>query len=325
MMNFWLKTVMLCGMVFWSSLCSAQAQECQTVKRGNPVNLTVPVTLTLPMKTATAPVGTVLFKKEASLAQFTGVHKPITGACIEKIHQQLAGRISASQSGQNVFATKLPGLGLRITVIYDKPGATHKEWILPFTASLDDKAWENLTTDDIKLRLEAVKTGTITSGILTFTLPTLAQTTDNSLVVNLALTIIPAQAHCAIMVPNPQVELAPIDVKDLIADRNVEQTPVSVNLQCLNTQKASINIEGVYAENRLSVFKNMVSDQPAQGVGIEMLYNGIVMMPGRPIDITLAQQQTGFALPLTVRYARSGEKITEGKVKAQITLHINYL
>ncbi|MBL7637103.1 fimbrial protein, partial [Atlantibacter hermannii] len=141
----------------------------------------------------------------------------------------------------------------------------------------------------------------------------------------LALTIIPAQAHCAIMVPNPQVELAPIDVKDLIADRNVEQTPVSVNLQCLNTQKASINIEGVYAENRLSVFKNMVSDQPAQGVGIEMLYNGIVMMPGRPIDITLAQQQTGFALPLTVRYARSGEKITEGKVKAQITLHINYL
>ncbi|MBL7637104.1 fimbrial protein, partial [Atlantibacter hermannii] len=80
-----------------------------------------------------------------------------------------AGRISASQSGQNVFATKLPGLGLRITVIYDKPGATHKEWILPFTASLDDKAWENLTTDDIKLRLEAVKTGTITSGILTFT------------------------------------------------------------------------------------------------------------------------------------------------------------
>lgn len=325
MWNLRLAAMLVCGSIFCMSAFAAQAEECQSEKRTEPLNLTVPVTFSLPMKAATAPTGTVLYKKEASLAQLTGTHKPVTAACIERFRQSLVGRISLSQSGHNTYATSLPGLGLRITVIYDKPGATHREWALPFNAPVGDVTQKNLTTDDIKLRLEAVKTGAITNGTLAITLPSLVSLSDNSLMVSLALNVISAKAHCAVVMPAPQLELAPIDASELMANRNMTNWPVSVSLQCLNTQKASIRIEGVNVENKPSIFKNLATESPAQGVGIEMLYNGIVMTPGHPVDITMQQQQNGFSLPLAVRYARAGEKITGGKVKSQITLHINYL
>ncbi|MNR57190.1 hypothetical protein D3C85_1779160 [compost metagenome] len=55
-----------------------------------------------------------------------------------------------------------------------------------------------------------------------------------------------------------------------------------------------------------------------------MLYDGSTLTPGRPIDIVLPNQ-SNYALPISVRYARLNEKIKEGNIKAQITLRINYL
>lgn len=301
------------------------AAECQTTARTEPVNLTVPVTIQLPPRVGTEPTGTVLYKKEATLAQFTGTHRAITGACIEKIKKALTGRITASQDGLNTFATPLSGLGLRLTVIYDKPGATRKEWVLPFSVPVADVTQAALTTDDIKLRFEAVKTGTIQSGTLNFRVPSLISLNDNSLVVNLALNVLAAKAHCAILVPDPQIELPPINAVTLASSTEKPAYPVKVNLSCLNTNKASINIEGANDPQMPTIFKNVSPETPAGGVGIEMLYSGSVMMPNHPIDIALPQQQNGFALPLSVRYARNKEKITAGRVKAQITLRINYL
>ncbi|WNN48397.1 fimbrial protein [Siccibacter colletis] len=306
-------------------VASAAAAECSSSTRTDPLNLTVPVTVQMPANAITAPVGAVLYKKEATLAQLTGTHRDITGACVEQLRKSLNGRISARQSGFNTFATTLPGLGLRITVIYDKAGRPRKEWVLPFTALVRDLTQAALTTDDIRLRFEMVKTGRLESGMLNLRLPSLLALNDNSLVVNLALTVLAAKAHCTIQVPNPQITLPPIDAAALASNTPKRQYPVGVNLLCLNTRQASISIEGVNDSKTASIFKNVSSENPAGGVGIEMLYNGSVMQPGRSMDIALPQQQSGFAVPLAVRYAKTHEKITQGKVKAQITLRINYL
>nr|WP_312983289.1 fimbrial protein [Atlantibacter sp.] len=266
----------------------------------------------------------MLYKKEASLAQLTGSHRNLTGTCLEQIQKMLSGRISASQQGAGVFATALPGLGLRITVIFDKPGQPRKEWVLPFSSPMTDLSKAVVSTDDIKLRFEAIKTGIIQSGTVNVRLPSLLALNDNSLVVNLAMTILTAKAHCTIQVASPQIDLPPIDSSLLEKSGSIAARPVNVNLLCLNTQKASINIEGANDSQSPSIFKNVSEDNPASGVGIEMLYNQNVMIPGRPMDISLPQQ-SGYSLPLSVRYARTQGAVSTGKVKAQITLRINYL
>lgn len=303
---------------------SAAAEECQLTHRVDPVNLTVPVTAQMPANAVSASTGTVLYKKEASLAQLTGVHKTLTGACYKKISQSLNGRITARQSGYNTFETSLPGIGFRITVIFDKAGETRKEWILPFSTPLTQLPTAGIATEDIRLRFELVKTGIIQSGNLYFRLPALLSLNDNSLVVNMVLKILAAKAHCTIQLANPQLTLPPIKAQDLINNNN-DSYPVKMNLQCMNTQRASISIEGVNDTKKLSVFKNVTTDNPAGGVGIEMLYHGNVIMPGRAINLVMPQQPNGFSLPLSVRYAKTEDKVSAGKVKAQITMHINYL
>lgn len=301
---------------------TATAAACSPSPHMEPLNLTVPLTVQMPSNAISAPVGSVLYKKEASLAQLTGTHRDITDACVEQLRKNLKGHITARQSGFNTFATSLPGLGLRVTIIYEKAGRPRKEWVMPFTAPVVDLTRAALTTDDIRLRLEMVKTGALESGMLNLRLLSL---NDNSLVVSLALTVLAAKAHCTILMPNPQITLPPIDAAALASNTSKKHYPVGVNLLCLNTNRASLSIEGLNDSQSPSIFKNVSPEDPAGGVGIEMLYNGSVMQPGRAMDITLPQQQSGFAVPLAVRYAKTKEKVTKGNVKAQITLRINYL
>lgn len=320
-----LQTI-LPGIALMGAAFYAMADGCQKTARSEPLNLTVPLTVKLPDNTGQAPTGTVLFKKEASLAQLTGIHETVSEACLEAIRKTLTGRISTSQRGQNIYDTEIPGLGIRITVIYDKPGVAHQEWVLPFSETLNNITHQPVSTEDISFRIEVIKTGDFTqSSTATFSAPSLVSFNDNSLVVNLALTVLAAQAHCAIQMITPQVTLPPVEDSALMRQATQPAYPVGVNLQCMNTRKASINIEGINNANFPSVFSNVQTGNAAQNVGIEMLYNGSVLIPHNPLEITLPSQQNTFSLPLAVRYAATGKEIKAGKVKSQITLRITYL
>lgn len=301
----------------------AYANECTLQQKTS--NVTVPVTVQLPDNISMMPVGSVLYKKEASLAELSGKHDVISAECRTRISQLLRGKMPSRQSGQDTYATPLPGVGVRITLIYEKPGFAHKEWVLPFSTPMANLSNKTITSDDIKLRFEAIKTGPITGGgMFNFRVPSLVTLSDNSLIVNLALALISPKAHCMIHVSSPQIELSPVKISELKNNITKADKPVGVNLLCINTSKASINIEGVNGSTYPTVFKNVATDNQASNVGIEMLFNGAVMRPGLPVDLILPNQSS-YALPLTVRYAKTGENVTGGKVKAQITLRINYL
>lgn len=287
-------------------------------------NLNVPVVIQLPQQSVTASTGTVLFKKEASLAQLTGSHHIISNECINKIKKIFIGRTSTQQSGSGVFNTTAPGIGLRLTLIFNKPNRPHREWVFPFHNAAADLTNDVITMDDIKLRLEIVKTGIIKGGSVNMQLPSLLALSDNSLVVNLTIKFLAPKSHCSIQVVTPQLDLPPIDVAVIDKQKKSKDYPANINLLCLNTQKASINIEGNNNASIPSIFNNIASDNPASGVGIEMLYNGSTLTPGNPIDIALPNQ-SNFALPISVRYARLNEKLSQGNIKSQITIRINYL
>ncbi|MDY0972850.1 fimbrial protein [Siccibacter turicensis] len=299
------------------------AGDCKIKK--TPSTVTVPVSVPLPDNISALPVGSVLYKREATLAQLSGTHDVISSECQTKIKNLLIGKMPAQQSGQDTYATALPGLGIRITLVYDKPGSAHKEWVLPFATPTLNVSNKTIMSDDVKLRLEAVKTGAITQGgVLNFRVPSLVALSDNSFVVNLAMMLIAPKAHCMIQVATPQIELPPVKISELKNNSGNAPRPVNVNLLCMNTSKASINIEGLNDSSHPTVFKNVAPDSPAKNVGIEMLFSGTVMRPGFPIALSLPKQN-GYALPLSVRYAKTSNELTGGKVKAQITLRINYL
>lgn len=301
------------------------AQDCKAQEHQAHSNLTILLTVQMPDNASAASVGTVLNVNEKTLSQFTGSHHDITTSCLDEIKRVLNGRMNTAQSGNNIFRTSLPGVGLRITVIYDKPGMAKKEWVLPFNTSFTDLSKKAVNNDDIKLRIEVIKTGIIQGGTSTIRLPSLISLSDNSLIVNLAMTVLSAKAHCAILADQAQIELPPVDVKNLSGSTESKNYPVGVNLQCINTTRVSINIEGAIEPDKITVFKNVAPVNPATGVGIEMLYNGSVMTPFHPFDISLSTQQVNVAVPLSVRYATTNQPLTAGKVKAQITLRVNYL
>lgn len=304
---------------------TASAQECKSQDREVPLNLTIPLTVQMPDKAGAATIGSVLYVNEKSLALLTGSHRELTPACLNEIKRVLNGRMNTAQSGKNIFSTSLPGVGLRVTVIYDKPGTVKKEWVLPFTTPFTEISKNRVSTDDIKFRIELMKTGIIQGGTVNIHLPSLVSLNDNSLVVNLAMTVLSAKAHCAIAASQPQIELPPIDASDLANNAEKKSYPVGVHVQCMNTTRASINIEGTTDPLAITVFKNVAPDNPASGVGIEMLYNGSVMTPFHPIDIALPVQQGNIDMPLSVRYAKTNQTVSGGKVKAQISLILNYL
>lgn len=320
--SFWRITiaVMLSALTF-----TVSAHDCKPQERESPLNLTIPLTVQLPDRTGAASIGTVLYVNEKSLAQLSGSHHDITPECLSAIKRVLNGRMNTAQSGKDIFSTALPGIGLRITAIFDKPGMAKKEWVLPFNTSFSEVSENPVSTDDIKFRIEVIKTGIIQGGTVNVHLPSLLSLSDSSLIVNLAMTILSAKAHCAIAVNQPQIELPPIDIKDLANNADKKSFPVDVDLQCMNTTKASINIEGTTEPQKITVFKNVAPENPASGVGIEMLYNGNVMVPFQPMDIALPSQQLSVKMPLSVRYAKTSASLSKGKVKAQITLRINYL
>ena len=222
---FILTTALLLALALNAAAFAAEPGDCKA-RHSDAQNLTVPLTVQLPLRTANVATGTVLYKKEASLAQLTGSHHNLTGTCLEKIQKMLSGRIAASQQGSGVFATELPGLGLRITVIFDKPGQPRKEWVLPFNEPMSDLSKAVVSTDDIKLRLEAIKTGIVQSGTVNINLPSLLALNDNSLVVNLAMTVLTPKAHCTIQVPNPQIDLPPVDSSVLENRGNAAAHPI---------------------------------------------------------------------------------------------------
>ncbi|CCJ90525.1 Fimbrial protein [Cronobacter turicensis 564] len=299
------------------------AGDC-TLKQ-KPSNMTVPVTVTLPDNITMMPVGSVVYKRESTLAQLSGTHGVISAECRAKISKLLSGKMPTQQQGQDTYATTLPGLGVRVTLIYDKPGSAHKEWVLPFSTPTQNLSDKTITSDDVKLRFEAIKTGAITQGgVLNFRIPSLVSLSDNSLVVNLAMRMITPKAHCMIQTVTPQVELPPVKISELKDNGGRTAQPVNVNLLCMNTSKASLSIEGLNESSDPTVFKNVAPENPAKNVGIEMLFSGTVMRPGFPLELSLPDQNS-YALPLSVRYAKTGNDLTGGNVKAQITLRINYL
>ncbi|UTJ47157.1 fimbrial protein [Atlantibacter subterranea] len=303
-----------------------RAAECAAQNKDSPVNLTIPLTAQFQTNIITSPPGSVLWHKEATLSQLANSHREINIDCLLQAGAQFSGKLKNNQQGQNTYATSIPGIGIRVKLIYAAPGAARREWMLPFNVSVASLNSKNINTDTLSLRIELIKTGEFgTASSAPYMMPAMLTLGNNALVVNLAVAIAPPHAHCNLKLNSPQIVMPPIDAGMLRQNVHSALTPINAELQCINASQVALTLEGATSPTR-GVFENLVKTNGAGGVGMQIIYGQEVMLPNSPkiiLDSPGAPQR--MQLPLSARYAKTGDPITAGSVQAKITLKINYL
>lgn len=298
--------------------------ECNTQSGGGLT--TIPVSFRMPDDIQSKTIGTVLFRKEATLTELTGKSKDITSDCITRTSQVLTGLLPETKTGNNVFNTHVDGVGIRVTIVLSKKGVIHEEFALPFTLSLGQYAGKQIKTDDIRIRLELIKTGDIkTHGVETINIPDLLKVSDGSFIARLAVKITPASPHCAIKMNAPQVVLNAVKISQFKNSPASSPQPVEIGVECMNITHASISVEGMSQIDSGWVLENLQKENASSGVGIELLYEGKTIVPHQMIDIGLSKENQSRALPFTARYLKIADEVKAGEVKTRFTLRLDYL
>ncbi|MBE4895983.1 MULTISPECIES: fimbrial protein [Enterobacter cloacae complex] len=315
-------TILFCAFIFFSRF--SFGSECRYQPEGGLT--TIPISFRIPDDIQSKSIGTVLFRKEATLTELTGKSKDLTSDCIAKASQVFTGRLPDVKSGNNVFKTRVDGVGIRITVVFSKKGVVHKELFIPFAISLGQYANKQIKTDDISIRLELVKIGNVeTQGVETFNIPDLLTLNDGSFIAGLAVKIAPASPHCAIKMNAPQVVLTAVKTSQFKNSPASPPQPVEIGVECINTTHASISIEGMSKIDSGWVLENLLKEKASSGVGIELLYDGKTIIPHQIIDIGLSKENQSKSLPFTARYLKIADEVKAGEVKTQFTLRLDYL
>ncbi|EKS6740462.1 fimbrial protein [Enterobacter ludwigii] len=101
------------------------------------------------------------------------------------------------------------------------------------------------------------------------------------------------------------------------------KTTVPVTVRCGQNQTLSYNLSGTTSNNVNTIFTNTASSSPAQGIGIQMMRNGIPV----PANSNISLGTVGSApvdLGLTATYARTSDKVTAGNVQSIIGVTFVY-
>ncbi|MBE4916919.1 fimbrial protein, partial [Enterobacter cloacae complex sp. P4RS] len=113
--------------------------------------------INLPQYLGHLATGATLFNKEISLSSLSGEHLISDDKCFPALHNILAGRLTTTQTSNHVFSTRVDGIGIRLTLIFDKAGVGHREWTIPFNVDLTSISNKKITTNDFKVRIELLK------------------------------------------------------------------------------------------------------------------------------------------------------------------------
>lgn len=282
--------------------------------------------ITLPQNIGRIPTGSVLYKKESLLSTNAGNQLVSQDDCVSTLHNMLSGKIASSEVGSNIYATNIEGVGIRLTLIIDKPGVGHREWLIPFRFNINSFSKEKITTQNIKIRVELIKYRDIKlNNAKIIYMHDVISSADKKIIVNFILNVLANHSYCKVHVLSPQITLPDVYVSVFKATNVTRSFPVYLNMDCENVQRATLTIEGQLNLGSETVFRNLEINTPAKGVGIELLYNHQVIKAMHAVNIPDSELSGNALLPLSVRYAKVNDKVEPGEVKSKITLHFNYL
>lgn len=284
------------------------------------------------------PVGQIL-----KTAQFTITPNGSSASCNgwgDYITAELSQNYAQNPAGKNVYATNIPGIGIRL---YRKgDNAAEFSGYYPYQNRL---SWKNYVLAPGFFYVEIIKTapstgsGTLVPGRYSSYyinngrhLPLLTSTVYGN-----AITI--ASSSCEILGDNTRtIQLEPVTRAGFNGIGSSQgQQDFELNIRC----NGGYNPTGYDVKSQISVSYNFVQEdgnrqvlkntaaQPAQGVGTQLLLgDGRNQVIGNGDRVMLGSigndEQSSYRIPMTARYVQSGQRVTAGQVRGLATVTIKY-
>jgi minor fimbrial subunit len=280
-----------------------------------------------------ANVGDTLYTKRASLSTLAHQRQDISCAPSQPQEQlTITGNMTGSMTGNNVFPTSVPGIGIRISLLVRQHGSHSPLSALPVSEqfALDEKS--DLTSDDVFIKTELVKTGPIanvghvsyqTSSMVVFTRSSAQQVVS----VDYSFSATVPAGYCHFTTPSAAFNLIPVDAVMLKAQRTTSAISLDVNYVCTGAPShVEMTVYGVAEDAGQGIFKNTLTAENATGVGIQMLYRNTPVALGTPISLdSLQTVNNQTAIPLSARYIAISPNVTAGKITSLATIKLNFL
>ncbi|MDY1035418.1 fimbrial protein [Lelliottia sp. CFBP8978] len=307
----------------WVSACDLQNQS----------TLSISLDGSLQKDPLQANVGDTLYVKRSSLTKLAHRKQDIVCTPVQSQDQLvIKGNMTGSMTGDHVYPTTVPGIGIRLSVVIGKKGNHTSLMSLPFTQQYGLKEISELTSDNVFIKTELVKTGAIsTSGRISYQNPSLFSFTHSitQQVVNVdyTLAVTPPAGYCHFTTTNAAFTLATVSSSAVKSASQMPATPMPITFACMGSAThIEMTLYGAMDKAGNGVLRNKDGVDQATGVGVQLLYQNNPVVFGSPISLDgLPLINNQGEIPLSARYFPTAPQVTSGKVDTLATIKLNFL
>ncbi|MDK9357319.1 fimbrial protein [Lelliottia sp. V106_10] len=280
-----------------------------------------------------ASIGETLYVKRASLSTLAHRKQDILCTPVQSQEQLiLKGNMTGTMTGDHVYPTSVPGIGVRLSVVVGQKGNHTSLLTLPVSEQIALNSATDITSDNVFVKTELVKTGPIaTLGNISYQTPSLLSfsrsATQQIVNVDYSLAVTPPAGYCRFTSTHAAFSLAAVDSSAVTSSSVLPATPLPINFACVGAPAhIEMTLYGAADAVANGVLRNKEGAEQATGVGVQLLYRNAPVAFGSPIsldDVPLLNNQGD--IPLSARYVATSGKVTAGKVETLATIKLNFL
>lgn len=324
------RTLIILVLLGLSTLFPSLASACNVQSQSR---LSIVLNGSLQKDPLQANVGETLYVKRASLSNLAHQRRDISCAPSQPQEQlSITGIMNGSMTGDNIYPTSVSGIGIRLSIFIRQKGNHTPLSALPVNEQFALDGISDLTSDDVFIKTELVKTGSIESlGHISYQSPSILTLTrsalQQSVSVDYTFGATPPAGYCRFSAANAAFSLVPVDVATLKAQKTGESNALDVTYICTGSpEHIEMTLYGVAADSGRGILKNTLTADNATGVGVQILYRNLPLAFGSPVsldDLPLVNNQS--SIPLAARYIVISPELKAGKIDTIATIKLNFL
>lgn len=324
---------------FSTILCAIAAAYAVTPVRANACDLQSQSTVSVALSGAlqkdplSASVGETLYVKRSSLSTLAHRKQDILCTPVQSQEQLiLKGDMTGTMTGDHVYPTSVAGIGVRLSVVVGQKGNHTALMTLPVSQQIALNGSSDITSDNVFIKTELVKTGPITTlGSISYQTPSLLafsrSVTQQRVNVDFSLAVTPPAGYCRFTTTNAAFSLAAVDSSSVVSTATMPATPLPISFACVGAPAhIEMTLYGAADAVGNGVLRNKEGAEQATGVGVQLLYRNVPVAFGSPISLDeLPLLNNQGEIPLSARYIATSTQVTAGKVETLATLKLNFL
>ncbi|MGU3415358.1 fimbrial protein [Enterobacteriaceae bacterium C34A] len=271
-----------------------------------------------------APVGTVLtsWTHAASRSAMATCNSTFT------LYNQMVFRGGVSTNLSQVYATNIPGVGIKSSGY----GAGY-EYMNPPTSTVFNISSSYTTSDNMSTPFQLIKTGPITSGVLSAEVAAIQYLDSSTNVISQYSTNNAKITALACSVQTQALNFSIGDISTSSFGGTIGSIPgnssktQNLGLNCDAGANINVSLQGTQnpdvSTTSVLALTGQGSADVASGVGVELVYNGSPLILNN--RIVLKQSAGGQeTFPITARYYQTKTTVGTGKANASATLDLTY-